>query len=233
MVASSPITRLRLWLNPPVPWVVLLGPDGSGKSTVLHDLEQMPPSPLIAGVQLIYRHPGFLFAHRIQVYYPNGDSTDKERPVIDHYAAPPRSTVGSIVKLGILTLDWFVGYWSRVLYQQAKKRLVLFDRHAFLDLRVDPLRYRYSGPPWVVRLLGQLLPKPGAVILLDAPVEVLQSRKQEVSPEEATRQRLAYLKLVKNLPNGYIVDASRPLDQVVADVWQIILDGTIAHAARR
>jgi hypothetical protein len=60
--------------------------------------------------------------------------------------------------------------------------------------------------------------------MLDAPVEVLQRRKQEVTPKEGARQRTAYLKLMQSLPNSYIVDASQPLDEVVAKVKEIILD---------
>jgi thymidylate kinase len=58
-------------------------------------------------------------------------------------------------------------------------------------------------------------------------------RKQEVSFEEAARQREEYLKLVRNLPRGYIVDASKPLEEVVARVEEIILDYMAERTARR
>jgi len=52
---------------------------------------------------------------------------------------------------------------------------------------------------------------------------VLQSRKQEVTFEETARQRGEYLKLIQNLKNGVVIDASQPLDDVVADINRVVL----------
>lgn len=216
------IVGIRSRLNPPAPWVVLLGLDGSGKSSVLEELEKILSPPLFTGVQVIYRHPGFLYARWLQNYQRRNRSSS-EQTTIDHYAKPPHGIIRSIAKLGILALDWFVGYWGQMVHQQAKGHLILFDRHFFLDVSIDPLRYRYGGPLWFARLAGQLLPGPDLIILLDAPIEVLQNRKQEIPPEEAARQRSAYLELIQKLPNSYVIDASKPLEQVINEVEQIIL----------
>ena len=128
--------------------------------------------------------------------------------------------------MGWLALDWLIGYWGQMVHRRAKGYLVLFDRHFFLDVSIDPLRYRYGGPSWFARFLGRLLPGPNIILLLDAPIEILQSRKQEISPKEAARQRVAYLELVQKLPNSYVVDVSQPLEQVVNEAQQIILDYT-------
>lgn len=198
-----------------VPWAVLLGLDGSGKSSVLARLQEEMQSSQITGVKVFYRRPS-AWTHRTE---PGGAG-------IAHYARPPHGRIKSIAKLGLRALDWWVGYWSRWLPQRARGTLILLDRHYFLDLSIDPLRYRYNGPLWLARLIGRFLPEPDLFILLDAPVEVLHGRKQELSPAEAARQRQAYLDLVQQLPNGYVVDASRPLEQVVNQVKQIILDHT-------
>jgi thymidylate kinase len=193
--------------------VALLGLDGSGKSTVLKRLEEEFSSSLFAGLKVIYRRPNL-----------SGQTLQNGGPLIDHYAAPPYGAVKSVAKLGLRALDWWLGYWGRVATPRAQGYLVLLDRHYFIDMSIDPLRYRYNGPLWLARWVALLLPRPDLFILLDAPVEVLQSRKQEVTPEEAARQREAYLKLIQILPNSYVVDASEPLDQVVTNVEQIILN---------
>jgi thymidylate kinase len=110
----------------------------------------------------------------------------------------------------------------------ARAALVVHDRH-LIDALVDPRRYRYGGPQWLLRLIWRLTPKSDLVILLDAPPEVLQARKQEVPFAETARQRDAYLALVKPMSNGHVVDANRPLEQVVAEVNDILLQ----HVARR
>jgi thymidylate kinase len=117
----------------------------------------------------------------------------------------------------------FLGYIGDIFPRLVRGTLVLLDRY-YHDLLVYPKRYRYGGPLRLARFVGQLIPKPHLVILLDAPPEVIQSRRQEVPFEETARQREAYLKVVENLPNSHVVDASKPLDDVVTEVEGLILD---------
>ena len=91
----------------------------------------------------------------------------------------------------------------------------MFARY-YHDLLADPARYRYGGSLLLARLLGKLLPQPDLVFILDAPADVLQSRKQEVPFEESVRQRTAYRCLKGEYKRAYIIDASVPLDKVVA-----------------
>ena len=62
------------------------------------------------------------------------------------------------------------------------------------------------------------------MFLLDAPAEVLQSRKQEVPIEETERQREAFLTLVNSLREGHVVDASRPAEEVTASIVRTVLE---------
>jgi len=101
--------------------------------------------------------------------------------------------------------------------------LVIYDRH-FVDILVDAKRYRYGGPPWLLRLIWRLIPKPDLIILLDAAPEVLQARKQEVPYEETARQRMVCLSLVRKMQNGQIVDAALPMKNVAADAAEVVLN---------
>jgi len=69
------------------------------------------------------------------------------------------------------------------------------------------------------------------IILLDAPAEVLQQRKQELPPHETARQRDAYLALVRSLSNGRLVDASDRRENVAKATAQIVLRHLSARAA--
>jgi thymidylate kinase len=109
---------------------------------------------------------------------------------------------------------------------------VIHDRH-LIDAVVDPHRYRYSGPTWLLHLIWWFVPRPDLIILLDAPPEMLQARKQEVSFEESARQREAYRSLVGRMVNGHIVDAARPLEEVVHSVHSLILRHLSARIGRR
>jgi len=127
-----------------------------------------------------------------------------------------------LAKLGFLLTDWIMGYWFSLVHLRAKGFLLAFDRH-YMDLLVDPRRYRYGAPLWVARLVGALIPKPDLFILLDLPAEEARSRKREVPLNEARRLRQRYLDLTQSLPNAHVVNAARPLDEVVAEVEEIIL----------
>jgi thymidylate kinase len=128
-----------------------------------------------------------------------------------------------LAKAGLWVLQYSLGYYATIRPALTRSTLVLFDRY-FPDTLVDARRYRYGGPRWVLRLIWSLIPKPNLVILLDAPTEVIQARKQEVSCPETERQRWAYRTLVEALPTGCIVDAAQPLDRVATAAGTVVLE---------
>jgi thymidylate kinase len=199
--------------------VVLLGADGAGKSTVLEAVRESV-APAFRLTRACHLSPA-LFRRRSQA-----------GPVTDPHGQPPRSFIGSIVKAGYWLFDYTVGYHFIVRPALVRSSLVLFDRY-LVDALVDSRRYRYGGPRSLLRLIWKLVPKPDLVILLDAPAEVLQARKQEVPFVESMRQREAYREIVERMPNGHIVDAAQPLNKVVADTNNIIIDFLAARTARR
>lgn len=187
-------------------WLVLLGPDGSGKSSVLEGVARAA-GPGFAAVDA--RH------YRPQAPWGVG------RPVDRPHARPPRSALGSGLKLLLELVRFRSGYRRWVRPRLARGGLVLFDRY-YHDLLADPLRYRYGGPAWLARWVGRAVPVPDLFVVLDAPPEVLQARKAEVSPEESAAARAAYLALAADLPDCRVVDCARPLSRVVAEVAALL-----------
>jgi thymidylate kinase len=130
----------------------------------------------------------------------------------------------SVAALVLVVLDWWVGYWTRIVRQRAKHGFVVFDRH-LLDLLVDPVRYRYGGPRWVARMACRLVPRPDLIVVLDGSPAVVRARKQEVSQSESTRQRIAYRRLTADTPGAYLVDAEMPPAQVREATLKILRQG--------
>jgi thymidylate kinase len=122
-----------------------------------------------------------------------------------------------------MALDWFVGYWRNLVSDLAQGHPVVFDRHYLIDLAIDPQRYRYGGPIWLVRLAQRLTPRPDLVLFLDVSEEVSQARKQEPGAENFSEQRQAYLNIAKISSNWCVIDASQPLPDVLAAVEKEIL----------
>jgi thymidylate kinase len=204
------IAEIRLRLLPPVPWVAILGPDGSGKSSVIAELGNAV-KPIFRGVSRYHWRP--------RIVRKGGKDTVT---VTDPHAKPPRGSIISVIKLLFLMLDWILGYWCRIVHERARERLVVFDR-TFIDLLVDPRRYRYGAPRWLAQLLSHLIPQPTITIVLDAPTEVFQDRKKEVTPHETDRQRRAYIDAIRNRAGSYVIDASQPVPLVAQGVMAAVL----------
>jgi len=199
--------------------VVLLGPDGAGKSSVVDNL-----GPRLHGAFTRSTCSGFAPPlHRLL----RRGTVRTDQP----HALPARSFLTSVVRAGY----WFVYHsvsYLKLRLTLARSTLVLNDRH-FVDIFVDRKRYRYGGPLWLIGLIWHVIPKPDLIIVLDARPEVLQARKQEVSLEETTRQCSAYLSLARTLVNGHVVEADQTLERVVGDVADVILRHLAIRVARR
>ena len=183
--------------------IVFLGPDGSGKSSVI-DCFMREMAQAFRRIEYRHLKPG-----------PQRGAGGK--PVTDPHAQPRRGLLGSTAKILHFWGSYLTGSLLWIYPRYLRSTLLVFDRY-YHDLLADPARYRYGGPLWFARWLGKLLPQPDLVFILDAPADILQSRKQEVPFDESVRQRTAYRKLKSEYSGAYIIDASEPLDKVVASV---------------
>jgi thymidylate kinase len=197
-------------------WIAFIGPDGCGKSLVI-DAIRKQFSQTFRDVQCFHLRPGFL--HHM---------SNAEGSVTDPHGQPPRGRIASVAKVFYFVADYFFGYLFQLVPAMIRSHLIIFDRYID-DLLVDSKRVRYSGPKWLLQLAARIVPRPDLVVLLDAPAEVLWSRKQEVPFNEVVRQRAAYLRMAHNLPSTIVVDAAQPVPGVVHDVMEVI----VAHFSRR
>jgi serine acetyltransferase/thymidylate kinase len=198
--------------------VAVIGPDGSGKSSVI-ELVLAGLAPAFRGTRYLHLRPRVV----------GGRAAG--RPATAPHALPPRGRVASVAKLVHMLLDYVAGYALRVWPLTRRSTLVVFDRY-YRDLLVDPRRYRYGGPMSLARWAAKCVPGPDLWVLLDAPGDVLQARKSEVSAEESARQRQSYLELAAHLWNAAVVDATQELPMVAVEVEAAILnvlEGRLEH----
>lgn len=189
-------------------FIAFLGCDGSGKSSV------------IEGVAAEMTRRGVVVTRGHWRPAPFDSGRALAGSADDPHGKPPRGAVASVMKLGWLAISWWSG-WLRGLRQRAISGLVIFDRY-HADLLVDPRRYRYGGPMLLARLASTWMPQPDITFFLDAEPEVLLARKQEVSLEALATSRRAYLSLASWNPRLRVIDASRPLELVIAEVMRQI-----------
>lgn len=120
-----------------------------------------------------------------------------------------------MAKIAVWQARYLFGWLTTLYPAKVRSTLLLFDRY-YHDLLVDPRRYRFRGPMWLARWAGRMVPAPDLWLVLDAPPEILQRRKQEVPLAETARQSEAYRQLAARLHDAHIIDATQPLERVVA-----------------
>ncbi len=193
---------------------VVLGCDGAGKTAVLHALTQLDRFTL---------RPEDVF-HWLPRYRSDWHAAP---PVPWPHSQKPRGVVSSFLKLIYLLGAFHLGFWTQVRPRIQRGRTVMFDRY-YHDMLIDPERYRYGGPAWLSKIAGTLLPKPRAWLLIDVPVEVLILRKTELPIEELRPLRDGYLRFVRAQPNGFVIDGTKPLNEVAGDIARHV--NAVRHA---
>jgi thymidylate kinase len=218
-VVSDATRRVRRWLEPTGLFIVFMGPDGVGKSTLI--------KYLVEAVSPVFRRQK-VFHWRPMVLWQRYTARDTTSP----HSLPPHSRYWSSVRLLAHLLDYWLGYCFLIRPLLARSGLVVFDRY-FHDVLLDPKRYRFGGPLWLARFVSHLVPKPDLFFVLDAPVDIILARKREVLPEDLRCQRRAYANFATNVPMGRVIDATTSPDQMTVDVGEVVREYLARRFERR
>jgi len=200
-------TEVKIHLRPPLPTIAFLGPDGSGKSSVIEGIRK---NLNVMGLQQKMMH-----------WRPYGlkGRDDLGQPVSDPHSDPARGSLPSGAKLLMLFWDWWLASSTVLQHARAKTSVVIADRY-YHDLLVDPVRYRYGASLSLARRFFRLLPQPDLVFILTGDAEVIYPRKKEVPMEVLRSQLVRYRALASHIgESAVLVNVDQSLDEVIAEVF--------------
>lgn len=219
--------------------VAIIGNDGAGKTTIANRLiedQVFPCRYLYMGFSTLSSNmmlPTSYLARRYKIkeYQKRvAEMTDEERSKTTpshqlHHGAPKRGSLWISIRFVNRMVE---AIWRQLIswaYQGAGFT-VLYDRHYFFDA-ARFVKTNLREMPWANRLeykvFNDIYPKPDLVIFLDAPSNILFSRKGESTLETLDKRRNNIFMMADRFDNFIVVNAAQSLDKVYEDVLNQIL----------
>ncbi len=215
--AGAVVDRLAAFVRPPGQIVILVGPDGSGKTTLSTEVvrrfatTRIPASAVYLGAQKPLL-PTRRFSQNIRKRL---NPTNGPKPVKD---VNRRQRLRGLVHI---MADKWLRYLVYVRPRLVRGEVVVLDRY-FYDLRT------YMHPlvqhPVVEGLLMRCIPEPALAFCLVADPAVIAARKHELTTAETARQIALYRGIGRWVRDFYEAPSDGHLPTVV--------DGMTAHVAR-
>lgn len=175
-------------------FVVFLGPDGSGKSTVISKISKY--------FQYFFRKKTFNYHTKI-----SGKNQDA---VANPYSKKQYQYPLSILKLFYFLAHYYFTYLFciKLKLSRSSSGLIIFDRF-YYDLATDPRRLRMKNHK-ILEKLFRFLPKPDMVVILIGDPNEISSRKNEISPNDVKKQVISLKRLprILNLHNFLFINTS-------------------------
>lgn len=211
--------RCREYMRPNGVTVAVIGPDGAGKGTLTETVSRYLSGQLHFSTVVYHWRPGLLPSLRGLLL----GQKDDDGPVTNPHAKESSGLILSLLRLAYYTVDYVIGYWLLVRPYLGRKCIAtIFDRY-YYDYLIDPARYRISLPPWIVKALGMIVPRPNLVILLTADPEEIHNRKPELPLIEIQRQASEMDRFVKYMGNCVYVNSCGPIEDSAQNMSQAIL----------
>lgn len=194
-------------------FVVLLGPDGCGKSTIAN--------------QLIDKLKGSDYKVHHFHWRPNLIPQLRKQQVSSTAGTPPPAPddfaygyLVSLLRFIYHYTDFYFGYWFLIRRKRAQGYFIIGERW-YLDVLIHPARYGFKLPSWLLKLGNVLLPFPDHTFLLAADPQAIHDRKPELTVEQIDSQLSRMRDLIKGVRNGQEINTEISIGETVNSITHI------------
>lgn len=192
--------RIERIIHPTGLFIVLLGVDGAGKTTIATNLKKQY---VTAFRRIDHYHSRVRILKDISQVKKNAKPIDASNP---HSKKKQAGKVTSVVKFGYYFLDFLMGNIV-ITIEKIKSSLVLVERY-YYDYFIDKVRYNLNLSDKFLSFFGKFILKPDVIFILTGDSQKLLERKYEITLDEINLQKEKFYKMFKENPKAVFIDTT-------------------------
>lgn len=199
------------------PLIILIGPDGSGKTTTLNIFRNLEN---ILFKKIKTYHGKFGILPNLRSFIPKTKIIRKKYKNEKEYpdSKKPYSVFRALVNLFYYSLEYFLGNFI-IIFSKINKKTIIFDRY-YYDYFIQ---FQWNNiNTYIKKILFCLVSKGNILIYLDCDAKKINQRKPELSVDSILSQQKRSKEIIKNHKMGWKINTSISIEETKKQIYKNI-----------